>query len=556
MAAGRASRPPRIAIPAGANSEAALAEIAARRPGTLELGRWGDPLANPPGIKRLAALVNSIELDLVVESADSRVLELARREGLIARSAIPAIWRLSAPVGRSYALLTGSGPYWRRSRRELILGGPLLLSAILAAILVAWLLVLFPSARVEIEVERVDRRLELTAYANPSFSSVNARQKLLPGRIISAHAQGTTSGTGTGQRRIGVGSAAGAILVTNLTEQILQIPRGTVLEGDNGRRYFLDSGFALPTQAQLRGLAETDDPTDGSQFEFGQFQPVPTQDGPTPLEQALEGVEILPAYPTGSTDVGPLAAITDAGAMRVRVTAERSGSDSNLAPGAGLRAIGPYGSLLQFALREPLTGGSDSVEALVTEAERQAALTELQGRLRTEAEAALSAQLRAGEYGQVLPGSELRPSFTTLYSTTRGADGGLEFEYEVDLELQATVFERADLEQLAELELTGAGSDPASYRMLPGTLAVEEPRLAVTLGNTVAISYSAAARIERLIDPRSVRDHIAGMGFAEAFEYVNSIDGVARSDLRIWSPFGDAVTWVTPRIEVEIAASG
>ena len=220
MAANSAGRP-RIAIAAGTDPDAALARVAADRPATLVLGSWGSPLADPAGIKRLAALTNSAGIDLLVESADAKVLELARREGLATRPRVPVRWRLLAPLGRSYALLTGSGPYWDRSRAELLLGGPMLAVAILLALAAAWLLLLFPSARVEIEVEQLDRRLDLTAFANPSFSDVNARQRLLPGRIITTRVSGSTTRFGSGRRPVGVEPARGAVQVLNLTEQIL-----------------------------------------------------------------------------------------------------------------------------------------------------------------------------------------------------------------------------------------------------------------------------------------------------------------------------------------------
>jgi hypothetical protein len=547
---------PRIAIAAGENPETALARVAAERPATLALGAWGSPLADPAGVKRLAALANSIGLDLVVESADAKVRELARREGLATRSRVAAVWRLLAPLGRSYALLTGSGPYWDRSRAELLLGGPILAAAILVIMLAVWLLVLFPSARVEIEVERLDRRLDLTAFANPSFSDVNAHQRLLPGRIISTRVSGSTTGTGSGRREVGVETARGAVQVLNLTEQILQIPAGTALATDDDRRYILTSDFALPTQAQLQALGDGTGPLPDSELPDGETGPGEDSDSGAAVERALAGVVVAETYAASPADLAPLVAIVDVGAMRVAVEAEQAGGGSNLAAGTALRAIGPYGALLQLTLREPLSGGIDRQESFVTESERQAALQELQNRLRVQAEAELSAQLVTGDYGQVLPESELRPAYTTRYLTIPEPDGAVLFEYQVDLEIQATVFRRADLEELAQLELTGARSDPAPYRMLPGTLQLNEPQLSVTLGNTVAVQYEAAARIERLIDPGAVREQIAGLSFDEAFAYVNSIDGVARSDLRIWSPFGDAVTWLIPRIEVDIAADG
>lgn len=550
------TRPPRIAIAASADPDSALARVAAERPATLVLGSWGSPLADPAGIKRLAALANSAGIDLVVESSDAKVMELARREGLGTRSRVAAGWRLLAPLGRSYALLTGSGPYWDRSRAELLLGGPILASALLLATLAVWMLVLFPSARVEIQVEQLDRRLDLTAFANPSFSDVNARQRLLPGRIIATRVSGSTTGPGSGRRQVGVEPARGAVQVLNLTEQILQIPAGTALATDDGRRYTLASGFALPTQAQLQALGEDSDPPPDPEPPGEVSDPGQDPDPETPLDRALEGIAVAETYRASPTDPDLLVAIVDVGAMRVAVEAELAGAGSNLAAGTTLRAIGPFGALLQLTLREPLAGGVDRQEGFVTESERQTALQALQERLRAQAEAELSEQLVAGDYGQVLPESELRPAYTTRYLTIRDPEGGVSFEYKVDLDLQATVFRHADLEELAQLELTGARLDPVPYRMLPGTLQLNEPRLSVTLGNTVAVQYEAAARIERLIDPGTVREQIAGLSFDEAFAYVNSIDGVARSDLRIWSPFGDAVTWLTPRIEVDIAADG
>lgn len=555
MAANR-TRPPRIAIAAGVDPDTALARVAAERPATLVLGSWGSPLADPAGIKRLAALANSAGIDLVVESSDAKVMELARREGLGTRNRVAAGWRLLAPLGRSYALLTGSGPYWDRPRAELLLGGPILAAAILLATLAVWMLVLFPSARVEIQVEQLDRRLDLTAFANPSFSDVNARQRLLPGRIIATRVSGSTTGPGSGRRQVGVEPARGAVQVLNLTEQILQIPAGTALATDDGRRYTLASDFALPTQAQLQALGEDSDPPPDAESPGEESDPGQDPDPETPLDRALEGIAVADTYRASPADPAQLVAIVDVGAMRVAVEAEEAGAGSNLAAGTALRAIGPYGALLQLTLREPLAGGVDRQEGFVTESERQTALQELQERLRAQAEAELSEQLVAGDYGQVLPESELRPAYTTRYLTIRDPEGGVSYEYKVDLDLQATVFRHADLEELAQLELTGARLDPVPYRMLPGTLRLNEPRLSVTLGNTVAVQYEAAARIERLIDPGTVREQIAGLSFDEAFAYVNSIDGVARSDLRIWSPFGDAVTWLTPRIEVDIAADG
>ncbi len=558
----------RLSISAQESTAAALARVAARaatgEPLTVVVGRWGAPLAESVGIMRLAAASGKSGWDLVLESPDREVVELARREGINARIDQSRPSGLIAPIRRTLMLMNLAGvPDGRRSL-GLWLGGPLLLTGILLGTLALWLLVLYPSAQVDIVPTRWVQQVHLTAYANPSFADVSPRQRLLPGRVISGTASGRISRSGTGARVIESSRASGAVLLTNLTSAILTVPQGTVLVTADGRRFLTAAALALPPQAQLQDLVlPTADPISPPQDDpTPEDDPTPPQDDPTPeddqaesaqaLAEALDGIEILENYPYGASDLPPVVAIRSVGGMRVTIEAEIAGADSNLASGAVATAAGSFGGLIEVSQPEPLTGGADTSSAFVTENDRLTALDELTARLRTQAQDQLRAQLTGGEYAQVLPGSQLRPEFTSVYSSQLGDDGVVTFTYGVELSINATAFDRADLERLAVASLEDWSDGPAQYRLLPGSLTVSEPNLSATLGNTVTISYQAQGELENLIEPDLIRRQIAGQPTSVAAAFVDSLPGVADSQLRIWSPFGDSITLLPARIAVNV----
>lgn len=521
-------------------------------PLTLVIGSWGSVLARPVELKRLAALTARLQLDIEIESPDRQVIELAAREGLAARLNTPPGFAVLGPLWRTYALLTNRAGRGRESRLSLWLGGPIaLLAVIMAGAAIFWL-ALYPSARVELELEQLAPELELVAYANPSFSAINPRQNLLPGRIISSAVSGSTPVVGQGAREVSSTRAAGAVLVVNLTEQVLEIPRGTVVTGPDAQRFVFDASFALPPQADLGALLDPADPPeqpadDATPTPVPELTPVPSS-----LELALAGVEILPEYPFGRAVSESAQVVVDQAGMRVGIRAETGGLEGNLPAGSELRAIGPFGGIVRIEQLEDFAGGSREDERFVTDADRQAALGELVSRLRQVAQGDLLEQVRPGQYGQVLPDSQLRPEFNSTYLGTVGANGEAGYSYQVDLTLRATVFERADLEQLAILLLTGVETGRPVYRLLPGSLRVGEPILSATLGNTVTVHFSAGAGLERQVDPDEVRGNIAGKEYGAAKSYLDGIEGVSASDLRIFSPLGPGVTFLTPRISVEI----
>ena len=543
----------RLEIAPDLEIEAALAKIrSSPGPHTLVIGSWGSALARPVELKRLAVLAVRLQLDIEIESPDRQVIELAGREGFAARLNTPPGFAALGPLWRTYALLTNQAGRWGQSRLTLWIGGPIALLAVISAGVAMFWLALYPSARVELELEQFTPELELVAYANPSFSAINPRQNLLPGRIISSAVSGSIPVVGRGAREVASSRAAGAVLVVNLTEQVLEIPRGTVVTGPADQRFVFDTSLALPSQADLGALLDPADPPeqpveDATPTPVPELTPVPSS-----LELALSGVEILPEYPFGRAVSETPQVVVDQAGMRVGIRAETGGPEGNLPAGSELRAIGPFGGLVRIAQLEDFAGGSREDERFVTDADRQAALGELVARLREMAQGNLLEQIRPGQYGQVLPDSQLRPEFNSTYLATVGANGETESSYQVDLTLQATVFERADLEQLAFLLLTGAETGRPVYRLLPGSLRVGEPILSATLGNTVTMHFSAGAGLERQVDPDEVRDNIAGKDYGAAKSYLDRIEGVSASDLHIFSPLGSGVTFLTPRISVEI----
>ena len=120
-------------------------------------------------------------------------------------------------------------------------------------------LVLFfvPGAEVELTPAKVQQQLTIPVWASPAISVANPSGGI-PAYILTAVVEGRDQAASTGQMRFPDQRATGQVLMTNLTDQVINVPEGSLVitSTDPVIRFELIQSVTLPTgvENQKKGL--------------------------------------------------------------------------------------------------------------------------------------------------------------------------------------------------------------------------------------------------------------------------------------------------------------
>jgi hypothetical protein len=276
-----------------------------------------------------------------------------------------------------------------------------------SGILAFLLLVLFfyPGARIILSPERRSQELTIPVWASPSIETPNPSGGL-PARVIRVVVEGSDQAAATGRILMPDQFASGRVQLTNLTDQMIEVPEGAVV---------------LSTTTPVVRYATT---------------------------KAVQ----VPALP-GKPVVVPIRALA-------------AGQAGNAATGQIRAMEGSIGLRLQVENLEPVTGGKDRSGPAPTTADyqklRQALLTELQATALDE----LRAQVNEGQ--QILPTSLHQRTMVEESQNPAAGQPADQLQLTMRVEYEAWLVQEADIQAVALAALQA--NAPAGFQQVPGSL--------------------------------------------------------------------------------------
>lgn len=244
--------------------------------------------------------------------------------------------------------------------------------------------VFYPKAEIQLTPIRQVQTIELTVQASPETSQVNL-SGMLPARAISVIVEGQDTLETTGSAQIPQHPASGQVIFTNLTDQPLDIPAGTVVGAPGSLMRFA---------------------TDRS----------------------------------GQVDAGPGMTIA------LPVTALTPGGRGNL-PSDSIQAIeGQLGTSLTVTNPQPTSGGKDQTIPAPAPLDQTRLYNQLAQVIQSKASAEIQALLSPGDI-LLSPEPKLARTVQKIFDPT-GAEPASQLNLTLRQEYQASTVSREDLEQL------------------------------------------------------------------------------------------------------------
>ncbi len=269
---------------------------------------------------------------------------------------------------------------------------------------------LAPSAKLVLTPRTLVQDVLIDAWTEPDISSVSL-SGAVPSQLITVAVEGRDSLSASGSVRLPSQPATGSVTFTNLTDQPVMVPAGTGVRA---------------TAASVAGL---------------RF--VTTREGE------------VPAGP-GATLELPIQCITP-------------GPQGNLPSGFLVAIEGLLGTQLSVANPDPTSGGSDRLEPIPTQNDREKLAERLRLSLEKTALQELQDLLRPGDL--LIPASiQLHKTLDETYQPAEGLPGD-QLGLSQRLEYQAQVVSAETLRSLAQTVFDA--NLPAGYAVLPDTLQLE-----------------------------------------------------------------------------------
>ncbi len=305
-----------------------------------------------------------------------------------------------------------------------------------------------PQATVTLYTQKrtIDRDLQVTA--NPNVEAVDKDEMVIPAQIISAEASQTKTFKATGEDEVGE-KATGAITIVNKSSDDKQLAAGTVVAAED-QQFTLDSAVEIPA----------------AQSDF-----------------------------LGTTN----------GRANATVTATAIGPEYNLDENTDFTIGGFETSTLSARNQDSFSGGTKKTVTVVTESDREQALTSLAQEVQSMATQSLKQKLSQGQL--VLDEAVESTTESTNYSHQVGAEVS-EFSLTVTATATAPVVVTADLESL----LTEAieAKVPDGYELAKSETEIENHVLNVDDDGTLYLTSTFKAQVIPVVDTTELIADIKG----------------------------------------------
>jgi hypothetical protein len=279
---------------------------------------------------------------------------------------------------------------------------------LMAAVLVALLAFFIPRAEIQIQPVQESQELTLNVWASPAVKAPSPSGRL-PAHPMTAVVEGRDQVESTGQLQIPSQAAVGTVELTNLTDQAVLAPRGSL--------------FLTTTQPVL-------------QYRL-------TRDA---------------ALPAGAGE-----------SVQAPVEAVASGSGSNIPAGRILAVEGALGLKITVNNPQPVGGGMDRTVPAPTQADYQKLRKKLFADLQQSAKQEIQDRLATGE--QLLEQTlQVRSVVEEIREPAAGQPGN-QLQLTIRVEYEAWSVAEADLQQMANAALDA--SRKTGFRSVPASLEID-----------------------------------------------------------------------------------
>jgi hypothetical protein len=311
---------------------------------------------------------------------------------------------------------------------------------------------LLPGAQINLAPRIQTQELDYTVRASPTQVVINY-SGIVPARTVKVVVEGRDSLEASGTSQVAGEAASGQVVITNLTDQPIQIPRGLV----------------------VRNL-------DASPIRFATLQPVEIDAGP------------------GITATLGVRALTP-------------GRGGNL-PATSLTAIeGDLGLSLSATNPSPTRGGTDRSLPIPTLADRRQLYTRLENALRESALEEMESALNSGDL--LFTGTLSITQVIEQDYKPAGDEPSPRLELSLRLEYQAYAAAGTDLDSLAGVLLDT--NLPEGYAPLPDTLVIQVIQSPVLEADDLPVWRMSARRsLKAVVPPEGVTNLLIGVAPAEA----------------------------------------
>lgn len=347
---------------------------------------------------------------------------------------------------------------------------------------------LLPSARITLPLQRHDQSLTLSVRASPAFSSYNILGNL-PARMVTMVEEGQAEAQSSALAAIPSQPAQGGILLTNLTDQAITVPAGTVV-------------LTLGT---------------GS-IRFQTLQEV-----------------IVPA--------------SGEAAAQVSIQAILPGTSGNVDAGAIRAMEGPLGASLGVENPLPTSGGTDTQVRVPSELDYEALRASLLDSLGQTALQEMTLNLPEGQ--RLLPGTltvEKVLEETRLPEAGQPSDSLI---LRLQVEFSALAISEEDLLQLVQTGLDA--SLPVDYQAVPGTLMTNDLGSVGYADGVALWEVFAVRSIRPQVSPSSLVYAVAGQTPARARALLRQMVPLQGDpQIRLLPGFWPRLPYLTFRIRVEV----
>ena len=375
---------------------------------------------------------------------------------------------------------------------------PAFLAGILA--LLAILAALLPAAALQIKIPQQTQQTGLGVYASEDIEQVNLAGGL-PARRLVVIVEGRDSLPTSGKLKAPSAPASGKVLFTNLTDQPVEVPLGTLLNP-------LDSA-ANPDQAGIR-------------FATTQAGRVPAGAGKT---------------------------------LSLPVQALQPGAAGNLKANQLQVIQGRLGLRLSATNPAAFSGGLDLTVAGPTAKDRQVLMQQLMQQLQQSALAEL--QTLANQSDPYLPSIVITPTLRLSQVLNQVYDPAPEIAAEtlqlnLRLEFEALVVEGSDLRRLVTPILDA--SLPKNYLAQPSSLSLAHNTLEYELAEGVSRWYLTASRtIQLSLTQAAVAQAGRGLPRSSAARQIQQRLGLAKApQIQVWPDWWPYLPLLPVRFQVEI----
>ncbi len=446
-------------------------------------------LRNPVSMRLLQRKAEDLGLDISVVSQDDMTRQLCAEIGF---GCYPSL--------ESYQQESGAG----HSPREWVLGGRLAwasavsgLCLLALASLIAYFVL--PAATITLVPASKTLSIDVPVVADVSNSSVDPAAGRIPARTVVQEVAGSTNVRATGQRDVPDKPATGVVVLTNLTDQPLTVPKSTIL---------LAGKVAFST----------------------------TQDA-----------HLEPSIRIADTSIS--------GSATVPVQAVDPGEDGNVKVGAITAVQGPLASKVSVINKAATTGGTKKKAAFLSSDDQAKAKSALLEDLRQRALEQIKSQIARNETFLPSPASMGEDAIQQLTFEESPEQVTTQTRVNMRVLVRGLSFQGDDVNQVVAQAMDNAVQrQGAGARLSNAALAIEPPVVLANDGVAIRLQVRTTGQMVSPVDAAALADRVRGMPLQEALSELLKAPGVGQADVQLWPVWASRVPSFSCRIHTRVAA--